>query len=56
MPCQVEDSIIKAFLELVVKLNETAFEPLFRRLHDWAFGEAGGEWLHSRSAQDFILF
>jgi hypothetical protein len=26
-----------AFLELVVKLNETTFKPLFRRLFDWAF-------------------
>ncbi|KAG2151035.1 uncharacterized protein EDB93DRAFT_318060 [Suillus bovinus] len=29
--------IISAFLELVVKLNEIAFRPLFRRLYDWAF-------------------
>ncbi|KAH6904492.1 hypothetical protein BKA70DRAFT_1373519 [Coprinopsis sp. MPI-PUGE-AT-0042] len=33
----VETSIISAFRELVVKLNETAFRPLFRRLYDWAF-------------------
>ncbi len=26
-----------AFLELVVKLNEAAFKPLFRKLFDWAF-------------------
>jgi U3 small nucleolar RNA-associated protein 10 len=32
-----EPHIISAFLELVVKLNETAFRPLFRRLYDWAF-------------------
>ncbi|KAG1807089.1 uncharacterized protein BJ212DRAFT_1387903 [Suillus subaureus] len=32
-----EPHIISAFLELVVKLNETAFRPFFRRLYDWAF-------------------
>ncbi|KAG2363636.1 hypothetical protein BDR07DRAFT_1471237 [Suillus spraguei] len=32
-----EPHIISAFLELVVKLNEAAFRPLFRRLYDWAF-------------------
>ncbi|OAX34660.1 hypothetical protein K503DRAFT_428951 [Rhizopogon vinicolor AM-OR11-026] len=32
-----EPHIISAFLEVVVKLNETAFRPLFRRLYDWAF-------------------
>jgi U3 small nucleolar RNA-associated protein 10 len=39
---QAEARAISAFLELVVKLNEAAFRPLFRRLYDWAFaGEAG---------------
>jgi len=28
---------ISAFVELVVKLNESSFRPLFRRLYDWAF-------------------
>ncbi|KAH8987299.1 hypothetical protein EDB92DRAFT_1876367 [Lactarius akahatsu] len=28
---------IAAFVELVAKLNDTAFRPLFRRLFDWAF-------------------
>ncbi|EJD05052.1 uncharacterized protein FOMMEDRAFT_105292 [Fomitiporia mediterranea MF3/22] len=36
----VEDKIIAAYVELVVKLNETAFQPLFRRSCDWAFGES----------------
>ncbi|KAK1226193.1 snoRNA-binding rRNA-processing protein utp10 [Marasmius sp. AFHP31] len=31
---------IAAFVELVVKLNETTFRPLFRRLHDWSFVES----------------
>jgi U3 small nucleolar RNA-associated protein 10 len=34
---EVEPNLINAFKELVVKLNETAFRPLFRRLYDWAF-------------------
>ncbi|KAG2130333.1 hypothetical protein DEU56DRAFT_815464 [Suillus clintonianus] len=36
-----EPHIISAFLELVVKLNETAFRPLFRRMYDWAFAADG---------------
>ncbi|PPQ90282.1 hypothetical protein CVT25_013107 [Psilocybe cyanescens] len=36
---EVETRVISAFKELVVKLNETAFKPLFRRLYDWAFVE-----------------
>ena len=34
---QVESATITAFVELVAKLNDTAFRPLFRRLFDWAF-------------------
>lgn len=38
----MEANLITAFRELVVKLNETAFRPLFRRLYDWAFaGDSG---------------
>lgn len=33
----IQRDLVSAFLELVVKLNETAFRPLFRRLSDWAF-------------------
>ena len=36
---QAETRVIAAFKELVVKLNEAAFKPLFRRLYDWAFVE-----------------
>ena len=36
---QLEDSVIAAYVELVVKLNETAFQPLFRKFCDWAFGD-----------------
>ncbi|KAI0311668.1 hypothetical protein OF83DRAFT_1068421 [Amylostereum chailletii] len=36
---QVEQAVIGAFLELVTKLNETAFRPLFRKLFDWAFAD-----------------
>lgn len=34
---QVEGVVIAAFVELVTKLNDTAFRPLFRKLFDWAF-------------------
>jgi U3 small nucleolar RNA-associated protein 10 len=46
---QGEPHIISAFLELVVKLNETAFRPLFRRLYDWAFAAENGESLPNRT-------
>ena len=39
---QAETRVISAFKELVVKLNEAAFRPLFRRLHDWAFTTDSG--------------
>jgi len=38
-----EHETISAFLELVVKLNETAFKPLFRKLYDWAFTQEPDE-------------
>ncbi|KAI9451428.1 hypothetical protein BJY52DRAFT_1297951 [Lactarius psammicola] len=34
---RVESAAIAAFVDLVAKLNDTAFRPLFRRLFDWAF-------------------
>jgi U3 small nucleolar RNA-associated protein 10 len=33
---RVEESAIGSFLELVTKLNEATFKPLFTRLYDWA--------------------
>ncbi|KAI0092311.1 armadillo-type protein [Irpex rosettiformis] len=33
----VESDAIVAFVEMVVKLNEATFKPLFRKLFDWAF-------------------
>jgi len=42
LPPQAETGVIAAFKELVVKLNESAFKPLFRRLYDWAFVEKYG--------------
>jgi U3 small nucleolar RNA-associated protein 10 len=33
-------------LELVVKLNETTFKPLFRKLYDWAFTQESGTIVH----------
>jgi len=44
---KVEDGTISSFLALVVKLNETSFRPLFRRLHDWAFVAETGKHAHS---------
>ncbi|KAH9837712.1 armadillo-type protein [Rhodofomes roseus] len=38
---EIEHAVITSFLELVVKLNETAFRPLFRKLSDWAFTDEG---------------
>lgn len=32
----MEESAIGSFLELVTKLNEATFKPLFTRLYDWA--------------------
>lgn len=43
---QVEHETISAFLELVVKLNETTFKPLFRKLYDWAFTQESGTATH----------
>ncbi|KAF7373573.1 U3 small nucleolar RNA-associated protein 10 [Mycena sanguinolenta] len=34
---EAEAQAISAFIELVVKLNEASFRPLFRKLYDWAF-------------------
>ena len=39
---QAETRVISAFKELVVKLNEATFRPLFRRLYDWAFTTDSG--------------
>ncbi|KAI6037989.1 hypothetical protein EDC04DRAFT_2699173 [Pisolithus marmoratus] len=39
---EVAKYAISAFVDLVVKLNESAFRPLFRRLHDWAFVDDTG--------------
>ena len=35
----VEDAVIGSFIQLVIKLNETRFTPVFRQLYDWAFGQ-----------------
>ncbi|KAI0632952.1 hypothetical protein C8Q77DRAFT_1120632 [Trametes polyzona] len=37
---EVESTVTTAFLEVVVKLNETAFRPLFRKMFDWAFNQS----------------
>ncbi|KAJ7582775.1 hypothetical protein C8J56DRAFT_230499 [Mycena floridula] len=38
---EAEAQAIASFVELVVKLNETTFKPLFRRLYDWGFASDG---------------
>ncbi|KAK0237018.1 armadillo-type protein [Armillaria nabsnona] len=35
--------VVPAFLELIVKINENTFRPLFRRLYDWAFVTAAAD-------------
>ncbi|KAI0369251.1 hypothetical protein BV20DRAFT_968110 [Pilatotrama ljubarskyi] len=40
---EVESSVTAAFIELVVKLNETAFRPIFRKMFDWAFTQSRDE-------------
>ncbi|KIP06398.1 hypothetical protein PHLGIDRAFT_128310 [Phlebiopsis gigantea 11061_1 CR5-6] len=46
---EVGNNVIAAFLELVVKLNETTFKPLFRRVFDWAFATHTGKSLRQPS-------
>ncbi|KAI0354312.1 hypothetical protein OH77DRAFT_530067 [Trametes cingulata] len=40
---EVESSVTAAFIEVVVKLNETAFRPIFRKMFDWAFTQSRDE-------------
>ncbi|KAI0920552.1 hypothetical protein AcV5_010550 [Taiwanofungus camphoratus] len=49
MQKEVEPELIPAFIELVVKLNETAFRPLFRKLCDWAFPDDSAGGVHARA-------
>ena len=37
-----ETGTIATFKELVIKLNDAAFRPLFQCLYDWAFVDAEG--------------
>ncbi|KAH9921142.1 uncharacterized protein B0H18DRAFT_1086220 [Fomitopsis serialis] len=46
----IESAVVTSFLELVVKLNETAFRPLFRKLSDWAFTVQGFTFCHIYAA------
>ncbi|RCI06452.1 HEAT repeat-containing protein 1 [Rhizopus stolonifer] len=39
----IEGSVISAFLDLVMKLNETLFKPLFLKVVDWATVELASE-------------
>ncbi|KAJ8482003.1 hypothetical protein ONZ51_g5640 [Trametes cubensis] len=40
---EMERAVTAAFIEVVVKLNETAFRPIFRKMFDWAFADAHGK-------------
>ncbi|KAH9893998.1 hypothetical protein C8Q73DRAFT_694035 [Cubamyces lactineus] len=40
---EIESAVTAAFIEVVVKLNETAFRPIFRKMFDWAFADAHGK-------------
>ncbi|KAJ7079966.1 hypothetical protein B0H15DRAFT_1025307 [Mycena belliarum] len=40
---KAEDQAISAFIELVIKLNEASFRPLFRKLYDWAFADESSD-------------
>ena len=37
-----ETVAISSFVEIVIKLNESSFKPVFRRLYDWAFADETG--------------
>ena len=53
---QAKDDIVASFLELVVKLNENTFKPVFRKLFDWAFSASSGESIPARIVyKDVIL-
>ena len=49
---QVESAVVAAFIELVTKLNDTAFRPLFRKLFDWAFTGRPRHVMHCRAFSD----
>ncbi|KAI9327276.1 hypothetical protein BDR26DRAFT_901441 [Obelidium mucronatum] len=50
---KVEGAIISAFLQLVLRLNESHFKPLFFKIVDWAFNSATAE---TTSNTENILF
>lgn len=54
---EIEDAIISAFLDLVMKLNETLFKPLFLKVVDWATVElAVDEFAGSEDSLKRVLF
>lgn len=52
---EVQADIIATFLELVVKINEAIFKPLFRRLFDWAFASDAGESPSLHTSSFYVL-
>ncbi|KAJ3761867.1 hypothetical protein EV360DRAFT_36877 [Lentinula raphanica] len=54
---KANSQVISAFVELVVKLNEPMFRPLFRKLYDWAFAGASGKYYRTKHSEaGLILF
>jgi U3 small nucleolar RNA-associated protein 10 len=52
----VEGAIIQAFMQLVMKLNETLFKPLFLKSLDWATTELQVAKASSQDMQDRLIF
>ncbi|KAG0048658.1 HEAT repeat-containing protein 1 [Gryganskiella cystojenkinii] len=52
----VEDAIIRAFMQLVMKLNETLFKPLFLKSLDWSTTELQVAKASSQDMQDRLIF
>jgi hypothetical protein len=41
---RLENSIVRVFSQMVMKLNENNFKPLWAKFFDWAVMEESGEW------------
>lgn len=63
---EIEAIAIGVFMQLVLKLNESAFRPLFLRIHDWAAldlvdddedeRQSGKVWDHGLCARRLVLY
>ncbi|KAF9404185.1 HEAT repeat-containing protein 1 [Podila epigama] len=52
----IEDAVVKAFMQLVMKLNETLFKPLFLKTLDWATTELQVAKAGFQDMQDRLVF